>query len=362
MAIIPRGAGYGVRIKRSGKQVWLGTRSTLKEARELEAQGRLESKSRDLTKMTVRELAELFHEQHTDFKSTSTQGNYRHAIGKFVDAYGDKRPGAITFIEAQAFAGDNPRSTTDCASTMFEWARKARLIDVNPFDGVIRRQVKSSVKVQILSKAEVDKLAGVALRILDTPMAEQMAALIMFSAGTGLRPGESFALTWGDIDFTAERVSVSKAIGAKGEIKSPKNGKARKAPLLTLAREGLQLLDRGDPHELVFTSNRDNALSRSTLAYRWHTVRGKADLDEMRFYDLRHTFATHLLELGVYSYEVAEAMGHTDGGRLVERTYGHPSAERALDRITQLDRVASQPPAETQGVAPGVATGAEAAS
>lgn len=361
MAVIKRGAGYGVRIKRAGKQTWIGTYSTLKEAREAEATARLERRKLDVTRLTVAELATLFHDQHTDFKASSTQANYRSAISTFEVRHGKQRAGAITFVEAQAFAGDEPRSTVDTVSTMYEWARKARILDHNPFDGVIRRQTNSKLEVVILEPDEVDRLAGIALRILDTPMAEQMAALIMFSAGTGMRPGESFALRWGDIDFKAERVRVNKAIGARGEVKLPKNGKSRKAPLLTIAREGLRMLHRGEHDELVFTSNRDNALQKSTLAYRWHQVRSKADLDQMRFYDLRHTFATRLLELGAFSYEVAAALGHQDGGRLVERTYGHPSTEKALDRIAELDRVATAVAADAGGGAEGVATEAQTA-
>ena len=54
----------------------------------------------------------------------------------------------------------------------------------------------------------------------------------------------------------------------------------------------------------------------------------------MDFYELRHYCATRLLEAGVSDADVAVQLGHTDGGELVRRVYGHPAARIALDRVT----------------------------
>lgn len=71
----------------------------------------------------------------------------------------------------------------------------------------------------------------------------------------------------------------------------------------------------------------------------------------MRFYDLRHTCATRLLERGAHSYEVAYQLGHYDNGRLVERRYGHPAAGKALDRISRLDAEAPENDPDSGGLA-----------
>jgi len=57
---------------------------------------------------------------------------------------------------------------------------------------------------------------------------------------------------------------------------------------------------------------------------------GRPDLD---FYELRHACATLLLERGLSPEDVAIQLGHTDGGSLVRRLYGHPSEDRARARI-----------------------------
>ena len=58
---------------------------------------------------------------------------------------------------------------------------------------------------------------------------------------------------------------------------------------------------------------------------------GRADLD---FYELCHACAALLLDRGLSPDDVAIQLGHTDGGGLVRRLYGHPSEDRARSRIT----------------------------
>jgi integrase len=54
----------------------------------------------------------------------------------------------------------------------------------------------------------------------------------------------------------------------------------------------------------------------------------------MDFYELRHFCATLLLDdMGISHADVAVQLGHTDGGKQVMKTYGHPSEDKARERI-----------------------------
>jgi integrase len=48
---------------------------------------------------------------------------------------------------------------------------------------------------------------------------------------------------------------------------------------------------------------------------------------------MRHFCATRLLEVGLTDAEVAVQLGHTDGGELVRRVYGHPANDLARTRL-----------------------------
>ena len=57
----------------------------------------------------------------------------------------------------------------------------------------------------------------------------------------------------------------------------------------------------------------------------WPWLRKLANRPELDFYELRHCSATMLLERDATPWDVAQQLGHTDGGQLVVELYGHPS-------------------------------------
>ena len=64
---------------------------------------------------------------------------------------------------------------------------------------------------------------------------------------------------------------------------------------------------------------------------------------EIRWHDLRHFTATQLLEMGLSHFDVSVQLGHEDGGALVMARYGHPSTDRARERLL-APRSASRAP------------------
>ena len=65
----------------------------------------------------------------------------------------------------------------------------------------------------------------------------------------------------------------------------------------------------------------------------WSWLRKLANRPGLDFYELRHCAATMLLERGATPWDVAQQLGHTDGGQLVMEVYGHPSEAGAHARL-----------------------------
>ena len=65
----------------------------------------------------------------------------------------------------------------------------------------------------------------------------------------------------------------------------------------------------------------------------WSWLRKLANRPGLDFYELRHCAATMLLERGATPWDVAQQLGHTDGGQLVMEVYGHPSEAGARARL-----------------------------
>jgi integrase len=75
-------------------------------------------------------------------------------------------------------------------------------------------------------------------------------------------------------------------------------------------------------------------LTGRTQHYYWHPVRCRFGKPSMDFYELRHFCGAWLFnDLELNAQDVAHQLGHTDGGALVQRLYGHPSERLARERI-----------------------------
>lgn len=134
----------------------------------------------------------------------------------------------------------------------------------------------------------------------------------------GLRPSESFALRWDDIS-ASPLVSIE---GEKSGVLSISaaevrgiDGYARKAPKTAAGTRILSV-----PWALIEeiqtvkkrASGRILEQKPSIINWRWSQIKKKLDLPEnMRFYDLRHFYATAIVASGASEEELAARMGHT---------------------------------------------------
>jgi integrase len=203
--------------------------------------------------------------------------------------------------------------------TLFNVAVDEELIARNPFRGLGHR-TRGRRDEHPPTVEEFERLlAGCAALGHYGP---QMEALLIFGAYTGMRPGELFALEWGDIDLKANRVHVQRRL-YKGSLGLPKSNKTRTIALPPPARDALlrQPTRAGD---LVFLSKAGKRLSQPTLSGYWGKVLARAGLDHDFYLASKH-YGVHLLyKLGLSSRAIGSQMGWSE--KAVEsllRVYGH---------------------------------------
>ena len=190
-----------------------------------------------------------------------------------------------------------------------------------------------------------------------------------------MREGELIGLTWGDIDFNGRFIEVRRNI-SRGEVTSTKNGKTRRVDMSLQLTNTLEALlaqrkaealrreldkppeERRKQEEVlaevidgwVFTTPQGTQLDPSNM--RKHVFYRALDLAEMRrvrFHDLRHTFASLLIQQGESLPYVKDQLGHYSIQITVD-IYGHlvPGANRnAVDRLDDPEATQDQPPIET---------------
>ena len=152
-------------------------------------------------------------------------------------------------------------------------------------------------KERYLSKAEADRLFDE----LDRNRNVQVAQIIRLLLYTGARKQEILSARWEFVDFDRRILTVPLS----------KSGKPRHIPLSDAAIELLQSLPRDPKIPWVFFNTMTNKPIVS-ITVAWESIRKKVGLGDVRLHDLRHSFASFLVNSGRSLYEVQKILGHHD--------------------------------------------------
>lgn len=189
------------------------------------------------------------------------------------------------------------------------------------------------------------------IKCIDEPLWETFFSVLYY---TGMRVGEIRALTWKQIDFKSNRITINRSISKRPNfqgqfvITSPKNNHIRSLAmnntLITVLniwkmncnqRKGFKETD------LVFKRKDGESLSTTTIERRKNMYCEAAGVKQIRIHDFRHSNASLLINIGTPVNVVSDRLGHRDK-RQTLNIYSHlfPSAERVLiDKIDDLTNV-----------------------
>lgn len=169
---------------------------------------------------------------------------------------------------------------------------------------------------------------------------ERLFPLFRLAAMTAMRRGEVCGLRWRDVDLESDepRASIVRQIvtvNHQCSITDVKTDRSRRtidldpetvAVLRTWrAAQGRERLALGPAFVdsgLVFTEADGHSLHPDSVAKVFERRVARSGLPRIRFHDLRHTHATHLIAAGVHAKVVAERLGHASEGFTLAR-YAH---------------------------------------
>jgi integrase len=157
--------------------------------------------------------------------------------------------------------------------------------------------------------------------------ADHLTPMVLLSLNTGLRRGEAFNLTWGNISFHTRTITV------EGEI--AKSEQTRHIPLNDEALAVLKAwLEQSDTEGLVFPGKDGKRLDNVRKS--WAGVLKDAAITNFRWHDLRHDFASKLVMAGVPLNTVRELLGHVDLTTTLR--YAHLAPDHKLEAVAMLNR------------------------
>jgi site-specific recombinase XerD len=232
----------------------------------------------------------------------------------------------------QVVAGDVQRhvakrlSEVRPASVNRELAFLKRTYNVAIADGLLEMNPVRQVKLLQENNARVRYLTDVEEVRLRAEMAETHWSVVALALNTGLRRGELFALRWDDVDFTTSVLTIPRT----------KAGHTRHLPMNAEVRGILGVLESRGRSPYVLARATGNApLDSQNLIRRVFTPALKrAGIEDFRWHDLRHTFASRLIMRGVDLRTVQDLLGHADV-RMTLR-YSHLSPAHLLDAVEKL--------------------------
>jgi integrase len=338
-----RRAPIGVYYSRQyidGKTKWLSLKTKIFDVARIKvAQAKLQAVSAPKINKAVRsvavtmgELAEVYLrtvELRGDIKA-STKGHLKKTVLYLFRSWpslADTLPGKVTREDCQEWAAryrerySEPfyNTSVDSLRHVFEAAINRGLIIHNPAKAVTKVRVPQK-KLELPSTAQFHAIVA-AIRDAGSANSQGSGDLVEFLAYSGTRISEAGRVRWQDVDYARVQIYIAKG----------KNSKDRYIPIIPQMRDLLLRIQalprwfrakhRHDAGCIVSVAKCQEALTAACQ---------KVGAPRITHHDMRHLFATQCIETGVDIPTLSRWLGHSDGGALAMRTYGHLRKDHSL--------------------------------
>jgi integrase len=157
-----------------------------------------------------------------------------------------------------------------------------------------------------------------------------LRAIIICELDTGMRRGELFKLRWADVDFENKLITI--------RAFNTKTMRQREVGMTERLASELAVLYAANPNPeaLLFGIGSTKGA--------WNKVRLQAGVTDLRFHDLRHTYATRLVSKHLPLSEVGRVLGHTQPTTTYRYVNANvETARRAADALNELHATGSEP-------------------
>ena len=277
---------------------------------------------------TFKALAEKYKNLVSIHKKSCTGEHY--VIQMLVGIFGKLRIDGLTMEDAEKFKAIRCRQVKPATvnremtvlkhmmSKALEWKYLAR----NPFKGIKPLKVPDRVE-RTLELDEEPRL----LVACDRVRSRILRQVVLLALNTGMRRGELLSLEWTQVDMNKRTIRV-----ICGKTKSAE----RTIPMNSTVHNLLSDLQRRRNSELIFPSNRKPGERILDLKKGFRKAVQLAKLERhIRFHDLRHTFATRLVDGGANIVTVQRLLGHARISMTAR--YAHSPDATRIAAVEKLD-------------------------
>lgn len=170
-------------------------------------------------------------------------------------------------------------------------------------------------RIRWLTQAEAERLLN--------ELPPHLKAMAQFSLETGLRQANVTGLTWQQVDLDRQCAWIH-----------PDQAKAKRAIPVPLSPAAVSVIKEqtGKHPEFIFTYNGNRIIQVSTKA--WHKALERAGLKDFRWHDLRHTWASWMVQKGTPLHALKE-LGGWESQEMVQR-YAHLSPGHLAQYVSSM--------------------------
>jgi integrase len=196
-------------------------------------------------------------------------------------------------------------------------------VDTSPVTNFNKRSLKESrPRTRFLSRAEFARLYEAA--------SEDLKPILTLAVETGLRKDELLGLTIASIDFRRREL----------HLEHTKTSTPRRVPLSTTAVDTIrELLERPRPPSRHLFCKLDGTRIGNPKKAFWGAC-NRAGIEDFRFHDLRHTFASWWVQEGGDLYRLSRVLGHST--LQMTARYGHLRTDDLHDELQRVGQKRSQ--------------------
>lgn len=319
---------HGVTVCRStGTDNPVEAQAVLEKCRTDVREGRWFDKKAQPAKVLFAELLD----KYAEYAATHTPRSWKsdqYIVKRFRKALGGYMLSALGFEAVEKYRGSLAAeglavaSVNDMMKTL-----KHIMVKGNDWKMVTDEQLREIQKLKKLKgeNKRLRYLTPAEIPVLLSACNIHIRPIVQLAINTGMRRGEIFRLRWCDVDEQAGIIMIGRTKTDEGRS-IPMNAtvKALLADLKKTRQIGTQL---------VFPNKHGHV--RDNMQSAWENALKRASIEDFHFHDLRHTFASQLLQAGASLAEVQKLLGHKS--ITMTMRYAHLCHEQTTEAVRKLD-------------------------
>lgn len=282
-------------------------------------------------------VTEYFKKPTTLNKQPKTIQTEKGHLNKWVEHLGETRIDRITKPMVAEFRDKRLKDKVSPRTVNLAIGALRVLLKEAVHEGWIQRLPTENLRAlkyvarrrQLCSLADIEKLCASALEV--SKNGEQFQDYILFMAFSGARCTQAVATKWDDVDWHNRQIKIPRVGRGK------QGGIVDFNPKLEAHLKDMKTRRAPDSEHLFPSPQRGKKdVAAKTFRETLKLARVKAGLPKFGFHDCRHFFASFCVMSGIDYMTIARWLGHSDGGILVAKVYGHLSNEYTQSQAAKV--------------------------